>query len=144
MTSPIPIRVYQLYLGDYVREGRAIAIWESGGENIYALSPGALSAGLMQQSRAWQAQYAPTLPPVTAIIATNLYHWAMLGGPLHPYFQLACYATFCAKHADMIIDERLRLYHYGHPQMSDPDLYVKDVMDVYIRLKEDGEYATAA
>lgn len=128
------VRAYQLYLGQYAREGRAVAIWESEGEDIYALSPAALGAGLMQQSWDWQNTY----PPQQATVGSYLYQWAMAGGRLHPYYQLSCYATFCAKHSDMTMDERWRCFHYGHPTLSDPDNYVRDVMAVYNRLESDG------
>ena len=115
--------MYVEFCGAYAREAKAVALAESI-EDPFALSPGGLSMGLMQQSEAWQQTY----PPDSSVINARLFHWAVSAGYWHPAYQLACYATFCSRRHLLAMDARLRLYHYGHEQSDDPDNYVSRVL----------------
>ena len=117
--------MYVEYLRGYAREGKAVALAESV-EDPYALSPGGLGCGLMQQSAKWQE----TFPPLMEALANSfLFQHAMATDHRwHPAYQLACYATFCYKGRLLDLATRLRLYHYGHEQPEDPDDYVARVM----------------
>ena len=124
-------RLYDLFLGTYVREGKAVALAESE-EDIYAISPSGLGVGIMQQSAAWQVTFPPSMPPLDGL----LYGHAMATDRRwHPAFQLACYATFCYRHRTLDRLSRLRLYHYGHEQAEDPDGYVARVEQYYVTLE---------
>lgn len=129
--------MYVLYCGTYAREAKAVALAESN-EDPLAISPAGLGIGIMQQGRDWQLTYPPTDPAATWFSyfsgtsnAATLYQHAISGGPWHPAYQLACYATFCAKNKSLDMPGRLRLYHYGHEQGADDDGYVKNVMGFY-------------
>jgi hypothetical protein len=127
---PIPKRMYDLYCGAYSREAKAIALAESQADPL-AISPEGLGAGIMQQSAAWQKDYAPLM----GVVGSRLYEWAIAGGPWHPAFQLACYATFVWKHKTLDRLARLRLFHYGHEQDADPDGYAERVMQFFVTLE---------
>jgi hypothetical protein len=134
---PVPKRLYELFCGAFAREAKAVALAESN-EDPLAISPGGLSVGIMQQGADWQTTYPPSDPgvaswfhPLTTSHGTLLYQHAMAGGPWHPAFQLACYATFANKHSALDRLARLRLYHYGHEQDADPDGYAEHVMTFY-------------
>lgn len=127
-------RLFGLYLGDNAQEGHALAIHESDSDppDVNAMSPGGLGVGILQQSARWQSDYTPSILAIPSL----LYDHAMrTDNRWHPAYQIACYATFCKKHADMKMDERFRLYHYGHPTMHDPDDYVEHVMRRFAALE---------
>ena len=116
--------LYVEYLRGFAREAKAIVLAESI-EDPYALSPGALSAGIMQQSLTWQETY----PPLREALANSyLFNWAMAVDRTHPFRQLACYATFVYRRGLLSMDARLREYHYGHEEAEDPDGYVDKVI----------------
>ena len=138
----VPRALYVLYCAAYAREAKAVALAESE-ETLLAISPGALGIGILQQSSAWQADYPPSHQsmlsiirhPFTASTVDLLYAHAMAGGPWHPAYQLACYATFCHRNAALDRLARLRLYHFGHEQAADPDGYAQRVMTFYVQLE---------
>lgn len=135
----VPVRLYRLYLGEYAREGRAVAMQESGEEPLQ-ISPAGLGVGLMQQALSWQATYRPN----PKLLSLDLYAAALhTDCRWHPAYQIACYLTFCEEHKDMQLSERLRLYHYGHPTALDPDDYVPKVMGFYSKLGIDVEMLAA-
>jgi hypothetical protein len=117
---------YTLYCREFAKEAKAVAMAESS-EDPFAISPGGMGVGIMQQSQGWQTDYMPT--PM-GIGSGFLYGAAMsTDRRWHPSFQLACYAMFAFKHRDLSKEARWRLYHYGHLMDSDPDGYVAHVMD---------------
>jgi hypothetical protein len=145
----IPDRLYRLYLREWAREGMAVALAESQ-EDVLAISPGGLGVGILQQSAAWQADYAPTPSalgePLSRLERLETWIGSADGGYLyghamatdrrwHPAYQIACYATFCFKHKALDRLARLRLYHYGHEQDADPDGYAERVMKFFVSLE---------
>ena len=122
--------LYVEFCGAYAREAKAVA-WAESLEDPFAISPGGLSMGLMQQSGDWQETY----PPSMDILSGHLYNWAISSGRWHPAYQLACYATFCRQARLLEMAARLRLYHYGHTQADDPDEYVRKVMNEWNELE---------
>jgi hypothetical protein len=126
----IPDRLYLLYMGPYARETKA-SFMEESGEDPLEISPSGLGVGIGQQSAAWQVTYPPSMPPLNGL----LYGHAMATDRRwHPAFQLGCRATFCHRHSMLDMGARLRAYHYGHEQNSDPDGYVAKVMLWYDKL----------